>query len=182
MTPPISKSYSSFSLCCICYSVASIGFIYSHYSIVLKKLKNDLASTVLVTTLCCPVFLFFCFFLTYLTQRFLPFHQILVPSDLVGESFLMKNFLVNCLFVIIQFSAKSNTMVKLSVPYSSITEIFYMALSKGSSSGPICSLTKEAFDKTFCQYPGIFLGSKCYLACLIYSSFKYFSKLVSSAS
>lgn len=49
------------------------------------------------------------------------------------------------------FSAKSNTIVKLSVPSSSTTEMFSMALSKGSSSVPMFSLTKAALDRTLCQ-------------------------------
>jgi len=59
--------------------------------------------------------------------------------------------LVNCLLFITSFSAKSKTIVKLSVPSSSITVMFSIALRSGSSSMLICYLIKFELVKTLNQ-------------------------------
>ena len=122
MIPPTSKLFSSYSLSFDYYSLASsASAVELLRSMEVKKLKKDLALTCLVTTLCCPVFLFFCFFLISLTVRFLLTHSMTEAYDLIGCSSFNMNLWVNCLFLMISLSLKSKTMVKLSVPSSSTT-------------------------------------------------------------
>ena len=130
-------------------------------SMELKKLKNDLALTCLVTTLCCPVFLFFCFFLISFIVRFLFTHSITVASDLTGALSCKMNLLVNSLFLMMLFYPKANTMVKLSVPSSSTTWMFSMAFKRLSSYLPIVSLIMADPLRHLLQKPSIFLASRC---------------------
>ena len=87
----------------------------------MKKLKKDFALTCLVTTLCCPVFLFFCFFLISLRVKFFPAHSMADASDLMGALSLSTNLLVSSLLLMRLFSPIEKMIVKLSEPSSSTT-------------------------------------------------------------